>query len=119
MTTRQSKAEVEAWDTMRGFALFALFCILLGAVHVQQNPEVVSFKVIGFTKQLPLGLWNVVVFICGGIFMWLATCLSCHSLRRRAIAYISVQAAEYELLKSDLERLRAPSQQKQEESVSA
>lgn len=55
---------------MKSYVLAIALAMLVAAGFVFQNPGIVTVHFLIWTRELPQGVWEVVLFAAGGILMW-------------------------------------------------
>ena len=89
---------------MKSYALAILLAMLVAAGYAFQNTGDVVVRFLFWEKNLPQGLWDILLFAAGGLLMWIVSLAS----------LIEVRSALRRKMKEQEERIRVLEQEKQQ-----
>ena len=61
---------------MKSYALAMAVAMLAAAGYVFQNPGDVTVRVLLWERQMPQGVWEVLLFALGALLMWIVSLLA-------------------------------------------
>ncbi|MBO8154156.1 LapA family protein [Thermovirga sp.] len=73
---------------MRSYALAIAVAMLVAALYAFQNPQEVVVKFFSWERELPQGIWEVLLFAAGGVLMWLVSLFALVESRAKLIKQI-------------------------------
>jgi len=89
---------------VKSYALAILLAMLVAAGYAFQNTGDVVVRFLFWEKNLPQGLWDILLFAAGGLLMWIVSLAS----------LIEVRSALRRKMKEQEERIRVLEQEKQQ-----
>ena len=73
---------------VRSYALAIAVAMLVAALYAFQNPQEVVVKFFSWERELPQGIWEVLLFAAGGVLMWLVSLFALVESRAKLIKQI-------------------------------
>lgn len=92
---------------MKSYALAMAVSMFLAAIYAFQNTTTITVQFLMFAREVPQGLWEVLLFSSGLVLMWLFSILASLELRSNHRAQIKERDEKIALLEEEKSSLLA------------